>query len=88
MNEYLCILSYYGYDILEVDCDHWKAQVDSVQRDEEQEQGALTPLFHMATNNLPTSTRALELDDRNAVSGLEADAGWWTGVKVKISLQE
>ena len=38
------------------------------------------PLFHMATNNLPTTTRAPELDDRNAVTVLKADADRWTGV--------
>lgn len=84
MNEYLSILSYYGYDVPEVDYDHWKAQLEafvsagSVQKDEEQ--SALMPLFHMATNNLPLGTRAPELDDRNAVAVLKADADRWTGV--------
>jgi L-2-aminoadipate reductase len=84
VNEYLSILSYYGYDVPEVDYDHWKAQLEtfvsagSVQKDVEQ--SALMPLFHMATNNLPTTTRAPELDDRNAVAVLQADAAWWTGV--------
>ena len=84
MNEYLSILTYYGYDVPEMDYDHWKAQLKafvsagSVQKDEEQ--SALMPLFHMATNNLPTTTRAPELDDRNAVAILKADADKWTGV--------
>lgn len=84
MNEYLSILSYYGYDVPEVDYDHWKAQLETfvsagpVQKDEEQ--SALMPLFHMATNNLPATTRAPELDDRNAVAVLKADADRWTGV--------
>ena len=84
MNEYLSILSYYSYDVPEVDYDQWKAQLEtfvsagSVQKDEEQ--SALMPLFHMATNNLPTTTRAPELDDRNAVAVLKADAAWWTDV--------
>ena len=84
MNEYLSILSYYGYDVPEVDYDNWKAQLEtfvsagSLQKDEEQ--SALMPLFHMATNNLPTTTRAPELDDRNAVAVLKADANRWTGV--------
>lgn len=84
MNEYLSILSYYGYDVPEVDYDEWKSQLEafvsagSVQKDEEQ--NALMPLFHMATNNLPTTTRAPELDDRNAVVVLKADADRWTGV--------
>lgn len=84
MNEYLSILSYYGYDVREVDYDYWKAQLEmfvsagSVQKDEEQ--SALMPLFHMATNNLPTTTRAPELDDRNAIAVLKADANRWTGI--------
>ncbi|RKU41013.1 putative NRPS-like protein biosynthetic cluster [Coniochaeta pulveracea] len=84
MNEYLSILSYYGYDVPEVDYDQWKAQLETfvsagpIQKDEEQ--SALMPLFHMATNNLPTTTRAPELDDRNAVAVLKADADRWTGV--------
>lgn len=84
MNEYLSILSYYGYDVPEVDYEHWKTQLETfvsagpVQKDEEQ--NALMPLFHMVTNNLPTNTRAPELDDRNAVAVLKADADRWTGV--------
>lgn len=84
MNEYLSILSYYGYHVPEVGHDHWKAQLEtfvsvgSVQKDEEQ--SALMPLFHMATDNLPATTRAPELDDRNAVAVLKADADRWTGV--------
>ncbi|KAK8056644.1 alpha-aminoadipate reductase [Apiospora rasikravindrae] len=84
MNEYLSTLSYYGYDVPEVDYNDWKAQLEtfvsagSVQKD--QEQSALMPLFHMATNDLPTDTRAPELDDRNAVAVLKADADRWTGM--------
>ncbi|KAJ3464517.1 hypothetical protein MRS44_009303 [Fusarium solani] len=47
---------------------------------EDQEQSALMPLFHMATSNLPSTTHAPELDDRNAVAVLKADADRWTGV--------
>jgi L-aminoadipate-semialdehyde dehydrogenase len=84
MNEYLSILSYYGYDVPEVDYDYWKAQLSTfvsagpIQKDEEQ--SALMPLFHMATNDLPSTTRAPELDDRNAVAVLKADADRWTGI--------
>lgn len=84
MNEYLSTLSYYGYDVPEVDYNDWKAQLETfvsagfVQKDEEQ--SALMPLFHMATNDLPSTTRAPELDDRNAVTVLKADADRWTGV--------
>ncbi|RMJ12310.1 hypothetical protein CDV36_008044 [Fusarium kuroshium] len=48
--------------------------------EKDQEQSALMPLFHMETSNLPSTTRAPELDDRNAVDVLKADADRWTGV--------
>ncbi|ODA78900.1 hypothetical protein RJ55_04490 [Drechmeria coniospora] len=84
MNEFLSALGYYGYNVPEVDYDEWKMQLErfvsagSVEKD--QEQSALMPLFHMAMSNLPLSTRAPELDDRNAVTVLRADADRWTGV--------
>ncbi|KAI0013885.1 hypothetical protein F4779DRAFT_297201 [Xylariaceae sp. FL0662B] len=43
-----------------------------VQKDEEQ--NALMSLFHTVTNNLPSTTRAPELDNRNAATVLRADA--------------
>lgn len=84
MNEYLSTLSFYGFDVPEVDYDDWKAQLETfvsagpTQKDEQQ--SALMPLFHMATNDLPKDTRAPELDDRNAVAVLKADADRWTGI--------
>lgn len=84
MNEFLSALSYYGYKVPEVDYDNWKSQLEefvsagAVEKD--QEQSALMPLFHMATANLPSTTRAPELDDRNAVVILGADADRWTGI--------
>ncbi|KAF9771412.1 hypothetical protein IL306_010960 [Fusarium sp. DS 682] len=84
MNEFLSVLSYYGYEVPEVDYDDWKTQLEefvsagAVEKD--QEQSALMPLFHMATMNLPSTTRAPELDDRNAVAILKSDADRWTGI--------
>ncbi|KAH7146770.1 male sterility protein-domain-containing protein [Dactylonectria estremocensis] len=84
MNEFLSALSYYGYHVPEVDYEEWKTQLEeftsagSIEKD--QEQSALMPLFHMATSDLPSTTRAPELDDRNAVAVLKADADRWTGV--------
>ncbi|GAW19486.1 hypothetical protein ANO14919_089730 [Xylariales sp. No.14919] len=84
MSEFLSALSYYGYDVPEVDYEEWKTQLEefvlagSVEKD--QEQSALMPLFHMATSDLPSTTRAPELDDRNAVAVLKGDADRWTGV--------
>ncbi|KAI1324495.1 alpha-aminoadipate reductase [Xylariaceae sp. FL0255] len=84
MNEFLSALSYYGYSVPEVDYEEWKTRLEefvsagSVEKD--QEQSALMPLFHMATSNLPSTTRAPELDDRNAVAVLKADADRWTDI--------
>ncbi|KAI1334578.1 alpha-aminoadipate reductase [Xylariaceae sp. FL0016] len=84
MNEFLSALSYYGYSVPEVEYEEWTKQLEkfvsagSVEKD--QEQSALMPLFHMVTSNLPTTTRAPELDDRNAVAVLKADADRWTGI--------
>ncbi|KAI8717341.1 Alpha-aminoadipate reductase [Fusarium sp. LHS14.1] len=84
INEFLSALEYYGYNVPEVDYEEWKTQLEefvsagSTKKD--QEQSALMPLFHMATSNLPSTTRAPELDDRNAVTVLKADADRWTGV--------
>ncbi|KAI0009601.1 alpha-aminoadipate reductase [Xylariaceae sp. FL0662B] len=84
MNEFLSALNYYGYDVPEVEYEEWTAQLEKfvaagpVEKD--QEQSALMPLFHMVMSDLPISTRAPELDDRNAVAVLKADADRWTGV--------
>jgi L-aminoadipate-semialdehyde dehydrogenase len=34
------------------------------------------PLYHFVTNDLPTNTKASELDDRNAAAALKVDAQW------------
>lgn len=78
MNEFLSSLSYYDYNVPEVDYEESKAQLEkfvsagSLEKD--QEQSALMPLFHTAMSNLPSTTRAPELDDKNAVAVLRADA--------------
>ena len=38
------------------------------------------PLFYMATVNLPSTTRAPELDNRNAMAILRANVDCWTGI--------
>ena len=37
---------------------------------------ARMPLYHFVTSELPANTKASELDDRNAVESLKADAEW------------
>ncbi|EEH03815.1 L-aminoadipate-semialdehyde dehydrogenase large subunit [Histoplasma capsulatum G186AR] len=84
MNEYLSLLEYYGYKVPEVDYDIWKDELEKyisaggVEKDHEQH--ALMPLYHFCVNDLPATTRAPELDDRNAVKILKADAENWTDV--------
>ena len=84
MNEYLAILEYYGYKIEEVDYKLWKEDLEKFVSagalEKDQEQHALMPLYHFCMNDLPANTRAPEMDDRNAVAILKADADKWTGV--------
>lgn len=84
MNEYLSLLEFYGYDVPEVSYDSWKDQlerhVSAGGQEKDQEQHALMPLYHFCVTDLPATTRAPELDDRNAVKILKADAENWTGV--------
>jgi L-2-aminoadipate reductase len=84
MNEYLSILNYYGYKAPEVSYNVWKEELEkfvsagAFEKDEEQH--ALMPLYHFCMNDLPATTRAPELDDKNAVQILKWDADRWTGV--------
>ncbi|OAX80970.1 L-aminoadipate-semialdehyde dehydrogenase [Emergomyces africanus] len=84
MNEYLSLLEFYGYKVPEVDYDIWKDELEKYVSaggpEKDQEQHALMPLYHFCINDLPATTRAPELDDRNAVKILKADADKWTGV--------
>ena len=84
MNEYLSLLEYYGFHIPELSYDAWKDEleryVSAGGQEKDQEQHALMPLYHFCVNDLPATTRAPELDDRNAVRILKADAENWTGI--------
>jgi L-aminoadipate-semialdehyde dehydrogenase len=84
MSEYLSILEYYGYTTPEVAYDAWKEDLEKFVSagalEKDQEQHALMPLYHFCVNDLPANTRAPEMDDRNAVAILKADADRWTGV--------
>lgn len=84
MNEYLSILEYYGFKTPEVSYDSWKQELEKFVSagalEKDQEQHALMPLAHFCMNDLPATTRAPELDDRNAVSVLKADGDRWTGI--------
>ncbi len=84
MNEYLSLLEFYGFRVPEVSYDAWKDEleryVSAGGQEKDQEQHALMPLYHFCINDLPATTRAPELDDRNAVKILKADAENWTGI--------
>ncbi|TVY36318.1 L-2-aminoadipate reductase large subunit [Lachnellula subtilissima] len=84
MNEYLSCLEYYGFKAPEIDYDAWKDELETYVsaggQEKDQEQHALMPLYHFCVNDLPATTRAPELDDRNAVKILKDDAENWTGV--------
>ncbi|KAL2137283.1 hypothetical protein VTI74DRAFT_5014 [Chaetomium olivicolor] len=84
MSEYLSILEYYGYQTPEVSYNAWKEELEKFVSagalEKDQEQHALMPLYHFCMNDLPANTRAPEMDDRNAVAILKADADRWTGV--------
>ncbi|KAK0730193.1 hypothetical protein B0H67DRAFT_561059 [Lasiosphaeris hirsuta] len=84
MNEYLSILEYYGFKTPENSYAAWKEELEKFVSagalEKDQEQHALMPLYHFCMNDLPATTRAPEMDDRNAVAVLKADADKWTGV--------
>jgi L-aminoadipate-semialdehyde dehydrogenase len=84
MNEFLSPLEFYGFKVPEVSYDAWKDEleryVSAGGQEKDQEQHALMPLYHFCVNDLPATTRAPELDDRNAVKILKADAENWTGI--------
>ena len=83
MNEYLQILEHYGYKAPEVSYEIWKAKLEEFLSagpyEKDPEQYALYPLYEFCVSDLPATTRAPELDDRNAVAVLKADAGRWRG---------
>ena len=84
MNEYLSLLEFYGFKVPEVNYDAWRDEleryVSAGGQEKDQEQHALMPLYHFCVNDLPATTRAPELDDRNAIKILKADAENWTGI--------
>lgn len=84
MNEFLASLDYYGFSVQEVDYDVWKNELDiyisSGGKEKDCEQHALMPLYHFCMSDLPATTRAPDLDDRNAIAVLRDDARYWTGI--------
>ena len=84
MNEYLSFLELYGFRVPKVSYETWKEELEKYVsaggQEKDQEQHALMPLLHFCINDLPSTTRAPELNDKNAVQILKQDAEFWTGV--------
>ena len=85
-NEFLSTLSTFGYNIEITDYIPWRIALEKHVM--ENKENALYPLLHFVTDNLPTSTKAPELDDLNARKCLEKwDGGRWkdgSGVDVQM----
>ncbi|KAJ6106810.1 hypothetical protein N7512_010327 [Penicillium capsulatum] len=79
-NQFLGALQLYGYNVPQVDYVPWalslEQYVNDGQHDDKDSQHALMPLYHFVTSDLPSNTKAPELDDQNAAAALKADAAW------------
>lgn len=76
--ELLSSLSEYGFSVRKADYVPWRIALERFTILESKD-NALYPLLHFVLDNLPQSTKAPELDDRNARAVLLADVDW-TGV--------
>ncbi|RMJ22168.1 L-aminoadipate-semialdehyde dehydrogenase, large subunit [Aspergillus sp. HF37] len=79
-NQFLGALQTYGYDVPQVDYIPWSMSleqyVNDSQLNDKSSQHALMPLYHFVTADLPSNTKAPELDDTHAAAALRGDAGW------------
>lgn len=75
--DFLGMLSTYGFEARKVDYIPWKQLLES--HVEQSKENALYPLLHFVTEDLPSSTKAPEMDDVNACQSLQKDARF-TGV--------
>ncbi len=77
-NEFLGSLETYGYTVPLVSYPEWKKNMENYVADLSgtKEESALLPLYHFVTGDLPTDTKAPELDDRNAAEALKKDQAW------------
>ncbi|WVR09299.1 L-aminoadipate-semialdehyde dehydrogenase [Kwoniella sp. DSM 27419] len=65
-NDLLGALSTYGYEVNRVEYVQWRSRLE--QHVLETQDNALFPLLHFVLDDLPTSTKSAEQDDRNAQS--------------------
>lgn len=81
-NQFLGALQLYGYNVPQVDYVPWSLALEQYVNDGQHDDGnadsqhALMPLYHFVTADLPSDTKAPELDDVNAAAALRADAVW------------
>ncbi|ODV60929.1 L-aminoadipate-semialdehyde dehydrogenase [Ascoidea rubescens DSM 1968] len=73
-------LSHYGYEVQSVSYDSWTKHLEKSVIDENKD-NALYPLLHFVLDDLPTDTKAPELDDLNTLKYLKHDSQF-TGVDV------
>jgi L-aminoadipate-semialdehyde dehydrogenase len=73
--EILSSLAEYGFPVKTTDYIPWRIALERYTILESKD-NALYPLLHFVLDNLPQSTKAPELDDRNAKSVLKADIEW------------
>lgn len=87
-NEMLEVLEEYGYDVPLESYARWKQRVVRYVEDAQpdREQLALLGLYHMVTGDLPEATKAPNLNDRNAVRALEAEAQRSNGRKTSTGM--
>jgi L-aminoadipate-semialdehyde dehydrogenase len=78
--QYVGALNRFGYSLKQDDYVSWKKALERFVVEETKE-SALYPLLHFVLDDLPSNTKAPELDDSNARASLKADAEW-TGVDV------
>ena len=73
-NEFLETLEDYGYESAVLPYPSWRQRVEQyVESSKSKEELALLGLYHMVTGDLPSATKAPNLDDRNATSALSKD---------------
>ncbi|WWD02018.1 L-aminoadipate-semialdehyde dehydrogenase [Kwoniella europaea PYCC6329] len=63
-NDLLTSLSVYGYEVKQVEYVLWRTKLEHHVL--ETQDNALFPLLHFVLDDLPTSTKSAEMDDRNA----------------------
>ncbi|KAL9936398.1 hypothetical protein V8E36_004466 [Tilletia maclaganii] len=72
-NDMLLALARYGWNVKQTEYVQWRAQLERhvLESNSNTEANALFPLLHFVLDDLPTSTKSPELDDRNSAALLE-----------------